>query len=151
MLICGNLHPLAFAPKVVLCARDPPKDNEENMGKTPSSARHKRRCNCKKSLCLKKCGECYQAGVGCSFGCRCEGCKNTFGRRDGKFSFSGRSLHHIGDTLNPYEQAISIIGRTLSTFDEDNLIPCFGFGDDKDTFVLVSIQMADHVMDFKIL
>lgn len=50
----------------------------------------------------------------------------------GKFSFGGRSLHHIGDTTpNPYEQAISIIGRTLSAFDEDNLIPCFGFGDGK--------------------
>jgi len=39
------------------------------------------------------------------------------------------SLHHIGDTPNPYEQAISIIGQTLSAFDEDNLIPCYGFGD----------------------
>ncbi|XXG72226.1 hypothetical protein AAC387_Pa07g1372 [Persea americana] len=47
----------------------------------------------------------------------------------GKFSFNRRSLHAISDTLNPYEQAISIIGRTLSPFDEDNLIPCFGFGD----------------------
>ncbi|KAF3787103.1 E3 ubiquitin-protein ligase, partial [Nymphaea thermarum] len=47
----------------------------------------------------------------------------------GKDSFHGRSLHAIGDTPNPYEQAISIIGRTLSSFDEDNLIPCFGFGD----------------------
>ncbi|CAN6459084.1 unnamed protein product [Victoria cruziana] len=47
----------------------------------------------------------------------------------GKHSFHRRSLHAIGDTLNPYEQAISIIGRTLSPFDEDNLIPCFGFGD----------------------
>ncbi|XP_008807475.1 E3 ubiquitin-protein ligase RGLG2-like [Phoenix dactylifera] len=56
----------------------------------------------------------------------------------GKLSFHRRSLHHIGDIPNPYEQAISIIGRTLSAFDEDNLIPCFGFGDasthDQDVF-----------------
>ncbi|BAT09446.1 Os09g0565300, partial [Oryza sativa Japonica Group] len=50
----------------------------------------------------------------------------------GKHCFNGRSLHHISeDSLNPYEQAISIIGKTLSTFDEDNRIPCFGFGDSK--------------------
>ncbi|XP_047332663.1 E3 ubiquitin-protein ligase RGLG3 isoform X2 [Impatiens glandulifera] len=47
----------------------------------------------------------------------------------GKRSFHRKSLHAIGNTPNPYEQAISIIGRTLSPFDEDNLIPCFGFGD----------------------
>ncbi|PAN20268.1 hypothetical protein PAHAL_3G397500 [Panicum hallii] len=56
----------------------------------------------------------------------------------GKNSFNGMSLHHIGDTPNPYEQAISIIGQTLSAFDEDNLIPCYGFGDasthDQDVF-----------------
>ncbi|KAG6471931.1 hypothetical protein ZIOFF_069384 [Zingiber officinale] len=56
----------------------------------------------------------------------------------GKNSFHGSSLHHVGTTKNPYEQAISIIGRTLSSFDEDNLIPCFGFGDasthDQDVF-----------------
>ncbi|MQM12955.1 hypothetical protein Taro_045876 [Colocasia esculenta] len=47
----------------------------------------------------------------------------------GKFSFGRRSLHDMDHSPNPYEQAISIIGRTLSAFDEDNLIPCFGFGD----------------------
>lgn len=47
----------------------------------------------------------------------------------GKVSFNNRCLHAIGDTPNPYEKAISIIGKTLSPFDEDNLIPCFGFGD----------------------
>ncbi|XP_008786705.2 E3 ubiquitin-protein ligase RGLG2 [Phoenix dactylifera] len=56
----------------------------------------------------------------------------------GKHSFNRRSLHSIGDTKNPYEQAISIIGQTMSAFDEDNLIPCFGFGDasthDQDVF-----------------
>ncbi|KAL2320188.1 hypothetical protein Fmac_029157 [Flemingia macrophylla] len=56
----------------------------------------------------------------------------------GKKSFNRRSLHHIGSGLNPYEQAISIIGKTLAAFDDDNLIPCFGFGDatthDQDVF-----------------
>ncbi|XP_068664623.1 E3 ubiquitin-protein ligase RGLG3-like [Aristolochia californica] len=47
----------------------------------------------------------------------------------GRYSFNRRSLHAIGDIPNPYEQAISIIGHTLSPFDEDNMIPCFGFGD----------------------
>lgn len=47
----------------------------------------------------------------------------------GKYSFNRRSLHEIGNIPNPYEQAISVIGRTLSPFDEDNMIPCFGFGD----------------------
>ncbi|KAL8260985.1 hypothetical protein R6Q59_025034 [Mikania micrantha] len=47
----------------------------------------------------------------------------------GTRSFNRRCLHHIGNDMNPYEAAISIIGRTLASFDEDNLIPCFGFGD----------------------
>ena len=51
----------------------------------------------------------------------------------GQCSYHGRSLHHISNTPNPYEQAISIIGQTLSKFDEDNLIPCFGFGDGNDS------------------
>ncbi|KAI3784675.1 hypothetical protein L1987_43778 [Smallanthus sonchifolius] len=56
----------------------------------------------------------------------------------GSRSFNRKSLHYIGDSFNPYEQAISIIGKTLAAFDEDNLIPCFGFGDasthDQDVF-----------------
>nr|XP_023913893.1 E3 ubiquitin-protein ligase RGLG5-like isoform X2 [Quercus suber]POF08807.1 proline-rich receptor-like protein kinase perk15 [Quercus suber] len=47
----------------------------------------------------------------------------------GKFSFNNRSLHTVGDIPNPYENAIFIIGNTLSRFSKDNLIHCFGFGD----------------------
>ncbi|KAK7271360.1 hypothetical protein RJT34_27184 [Clitoria ternatea] len=47
----------------------------------------------------------------------------------GRISFNNKSLHAIGDTPNPYEKAISIVGKTLAPFDDDNLIPCFGFGD----------------------
>ncbi|KAL6070530.1 E3 ubiquitin-protein ligase RGLG2, variant 2 [Balamuthia mandrillaris] len=49
---------------------------------------------------------------------------------NGKHSFYGRSLHDTtGAEPNPYERCISILGRTLEAFDEDRLIPCFGFGD----------------------
>ncbi|KAK4759700.1 hypothetical protein SAY87_022831 [Trapa incisa] len=47
----------------------------------------------------------------------------------GSRSFQRKCLHHLGHGQNPYEQAISIIGKTLSSFDDNNLIPCFGFGD----------------------
>ncbi|XP_057765225.1 E3 ubiquitin-protein ligase RGLG4 [Salvia miltiorrhiza] len=66
----------------------------------------------------------------------------------GKVSFNNRSLHAIGDTSNPYEKAISIIGKTLAPFDEDNLIPCFGFGDatthDQEVFSFHSDHSSCH-------
>ncbi|XP_016186476.1 protein tesmin/TSO1-like CXC 2 isoform X1 [Arachis ipaensis] len=74
-------NPLAFAPKVI---PEPEIGNDPN--KTPAPARHKRGCNCKQSVCIKKYCECFQAGVGCSLSCRCEGCKNTFGRKEGELS-----------------------------------------------------------------
>lgn len=36
---------------------------EDGNRSTPSSARHKRGCNCKKSMCLKKYCECYQVRI----------------------------------------------------------------------------------------
>ncbi|KAK7308040.1 hypothetical protein VNO77_41631 [Canavalia gladiata] len=75
-------NPLAFAPKVIRSSDSVPEVGDD-PNKTPASARHKRGCNCKKSNCLKKYCECYQGGVGCSISCRCEGCKNAYGRKDG--------------------------------------------------------------------
>ncbi|KAI4337337.1 hypothetical protein L6164_015768 [Bauhinia variegata] len=76
-------NPLAFAPKIVQRATDFPLNEMEDVHlTTPSSARHKRGCNCKRSLCLKKYCECYQANVGCSSACRCEGCKNAYGKKE---------------------------------------------------------------------
>ncbi|KAG6635046.1 hypothetical protein CIPAW_11G015400 [Carya illinoinensis] len=47
----------------------------------------------------------------------------------GTESFNRRSLHHIGAEQNPYEQAMSIIGKAVASFNGNNLIRCFGFGD----------------------
>ncbi|XP_022097010.1 E3 ubiquitin-protein ligase RGLG4-like [Acanthaster planci] len=48
----------------------------------------------------------------------------------GQQTFGGRSLHALVPGLqNPYQQAISILGQTLAPFDDDNLLPVYGFGD----------------------
>ncbi|CAM9696387.1 unnamed protein product, partial [Discosporangium mesarthrocarpum] len=37
---------------------------------------HNAGCNCKKSACLKKYCECFQAGTTCGAKCKCSNCKN---------------------------------------------------------------------------
>ncbi|TYG52324.1 hypothetical protein ES288_D09G017700v1 [Gossypium darwinii] len=74
-------NPLAFAPPIVNPSDDSPNvTGDENLMNTPS-ARHKRGCKCKRSKCLKKYCECYRAKVGCSDGCHCEDCDNSFGKK----------------------------------------------------------------------
>lgn len=50
----------------------------------------------------------------------------------GSKTFGGCCLHEVSSNstrLNPYQQVIQVIGRTLEVFDDDRLIPAFGFGD----------------------
>jgi len=48
----------------------------------------------------------------------------------GAESFNGKSLHDcFTGKPNPYQEVLSIMGRTLQDFDDDKLIPAYGFGD----------------------
>jgi hypothetical protein len=46
------------------------------LGRGGDVLQHRRGCNCKKSKCLKKYCECFQAGVPCGDACKCEECHN---------------------------------------------------------------------------
>jgi len=49
---------------------------------------------------------------------------------NGKETFGNKNLHFIEPgKFNPYQEVIAIIGETLAAFDDDNLIPVYGFGD----------------------
>jgi E3 ubiquitin-protein ligase RGLG len=51
-------------------------------------------------------------------------------QHQGRKTFGGKCLHHIRqDQWNPYQKAIKMIGQTLEKFDDDKMIPVFGFGD----------------------
>ena len=96
-------NPLAVLPKIVVAKALVAAGVEHHAslaaddGETP---RHKKGCHCKKSACLKKYCECYQAGVQCTDTCRCEGCKNADGRAPrggaagGPFTLPARSSSH---------------------------------------------------------
>jgi hypothetical protein len=58
-------NPLAFADEI--------EDGAPGAG----DGRHKKGCSCRKSVCLQKYCQCFQAGVLCQECCKCEGCKNN--------------------------------------------------------------------------
>eukprot|EP00026_Physarum_polycephalum_P011262 Phypoly_transcript_11469.p1 GENE.Phypoly_transcript_11469~~Phypoly_transcript_11469.p1 ORF type:complete len:278 (+),score=55.59 Phypoly_transcript_11469:161-994(+) len=65
---------------------------------------------------------------------------------NGKNTFHNNSLHAISPTvMNPYQEAIQIIGKTLEPFDDDKLIPVFGFGDSRTTDKAVFPFFPDRV------
>jgi E3 ubiquitin-protein ligase RGLG len=50
-------------------------------------------------------------------------------KETGRKTYGGRCLHDTSQGANPYEQVMRIMANVLSDFDDDNLIPAFGFGD----------------------
>ncbi|KAG8086063.1 hypothetical protein GUJ93_ZPchr0010g8830 [Zizania palustris] len=73
---------------------EPNAEAVEDAHHSSSSTPPKRGCNCKKSSCLKKYCDCYQDGTGCSLFCRCEDCRNPFGKNGTQDMLLDSHIYH---------------------------------------------------------
>eukprot|EP01083_Nonionella_stella_P285768 972794_1 len=90
----------AFRPKVKL---------------TGSRSKHQRGCHCKRSACLKRYCECFQAGVGCSSICKCVGCQNEKSPVASLANFGKTQIHKIRIKSDPDGVPVQIFASRLQS------------------------------------
>ncbi|XP_024026990.1 protein tesmin/TSO1-like CXC 5 [Morus notabilis] len=87
-------NPNAFRPKIASSPHGT-RDSREDSGEVMILGKHNKGCHCKKSGCLKKYCECFQANILCSENCKCMDCKNFEGSEERQALFHGDHGNNI--------------------------------------------------------